>query len=391
MIVAALVIAAQLQLAGDSITLSEALALARSGRAQGAVAASQVAAARAAVRTSGAVPNPTLSYTYSDAVPSNHLIIDQSLEWLLRRGNDRAAARAGVTRALADSTQTMTTLVRDVRIAFWRARASELSQTLVESQALQADSLARIAAARFRAGDISLLEVEQAAQEAARAHQGASLAREVARVAAANLARALGVDTAPRPVGGLDAGLDQPPDSAIDAASTPALRAAVADSVAAAATARSASVARVPLPTIQGGAEWGDPAQPGGLALVGVSIPFPLWHHGGGPAAEAKARALGAAAAAREARLDAVRDVREARIRLEEAASRARVARDSLIPAAGTLRARALRAYQAGETGIVPVLDAFRSEREVVLGGLQDELSFQEAVAQWYALAGRAE
>jgi len=71
--------------------------------------------------------------------------------------------------------------------------------------------------------------------------------------------------------------------------------------------------------------------------------------------------------------------------------ARARVARDLLIPSAGVLRARALRGYQAGESGIVPVLDAFRSERDVVLGALQDELAYQEALADWYALTGRSE
>ena len=64
----------------------------------------------------------------------------------------------------------------------------------------------------------------------------------------------------------------------------------------------------------------------------------------------------------------------------------ARSARDSLIPAAAALRSRALRAYRAGETGILPVLDAFRAERDVALAGLQDQLAFQEAVADWYAL-----
>jgi hypothetical protein len=76
---------------------------------------------------------------------------------------------------------------------------------------------------------------------------------------------------------------------------------------------------------------------------------------------------------------------------LEETARRARAARDSLLPAAVVLRARALRAYQAGETGILPVLDALRSEREVTLSALQDELAFQEALADWHALTGYAE
>jgi hypothetical protein len=61
------------------------------------------------------------------------------------------------------------------------------------------------------------------------------------------------------------------------------------------------------------------------------------------------------------------------------------------LPAAASVRARAVRAYQAGETGILPVLDALRGEREVTLGAIQDELAFQAALAEWGALIGRAE
>ena len=279
----------------------------------------------------------------------------------------------------------------EVRRSYWRARAAELSRVLVTAQAEMADSLARIASARLRAGDISLLEQGQAAQEAARAHQSVSAAREIARVTAADLARTLGLDPAPTPDDPLDAGLDQPPDSVFDPETIPALRASIADSESAAALARSAARSRLPFPTVQGGVEWGDPAQRGSLALVGIAIPIPLWQSGGGVAEEARARATRAAGLANEARLDALRDVRQARIRLEETAARARVARDSLIPAAAIVRGRALRAYQAGETGILPVLDAFRSERDIVLGALQDELAYQEAVTDWYALTGRSE
>jgi outer membrane protein TolC len=42
-----------------------------------------------------------------------------------------------------------------------------------------------------------------------------------------------------------------------------------------------------------------------------------------------------------------------------------------------------LRAYQAGETGILPVLDALRSEREAVLAAVQDLLAFQTSLADW--------
>ena len=86
-----------------------------------------------------------------------------------------------------------------------------------------------------------------------------------------------------------------------------------------------------------------------------------------------------------------MRQVRQARIHLEESAARARDDRDALAPAAAALRARAVRAYQAGETGILPVLDALRTERDVLLTTLQDQLTYQEALADWYALAGRSE
>jgi cobalt-zinc-cadmium efflux system outer membrane protein len=145
------------------------------------------------------------------------------------------------------------------------------------------------------------------------------------------------------------------------------------------------------MPTVQSGAEWGDESQPGALAVVGVAIPFPIWNRGGGAAAEARARLDRAAALTREVRFDVERQVRQARIHLEETASRARFARDTLLPAAGVLRARALRAYQAGETGILPVLDALRGERDVSLAALRDQLAYQEALAEWYALIGRTE
>jgi outer membrane protein, heavy metal efflux system len=389
MMLTAVLVLLAVQGPGDSLSLAEALARARAARVQGVVAAAQVAEARAALRLAGAVPNPVVSYSHSEAIPTNHLLVDQSLDWIIRRGPDRAAAQAGVNRARADSTQTMTELHHSVRLAYWRARAGLLSEALVQSAALQADTLALIAGARLRAGDISLLEQEQAAQEASRAHQTASSAREASRVAAAELARAIASeDPVPRPTDPLDTGLDRLPDTAVVITNVPVLRSAVADSAAAAAQVRSAGRARVPFPSLQGGAEWGDPTQPGTLSVIGFAIPFPLWQRGSGAIAEARARAERLSALTREARLDVVRQVRQARIHLEETARRARAARDSLLPSAAVLRARALRAYQSGETGILPVLDALRSEREVTLSALQDEFAFQESLADWYALTG---
>jgi len=378
---------------GDSLSLQSALARARATRGQAIVAASQVAEARAALRSAGAITNPTASYSHSGAVPQEHFLVDQPLDFLLRRGHERSAARAHISGAEADSTQTMAGLVREVRTAFYGALASGISAQLIQAQAAYADSVATFAAARLRAGDISLLEQEQAEQEAGRARQALSVAREEARVANAAFARAIAWDGTglPRPLGTLDADLAGPVAEPPATDSLPVVRAAVADSAATAALARSAAVSRIPLPSIQGGAEWGDPAQPGTLGVIGLAVPLPLWQSGGGPAAEAQARARRAAALTAEARLEAARALAEARAHLIESGARARFARDSMLPGAAVLRARAVRAYQAGETGILPVLDALRSEREVALAAIQDELAYQGALADWYALLGRAE
>lgn len=379
--------------APDSLTLTEALARARASRGQGAVAAARVAGARAAYRVAGAVPNPIASYSYTESTPRQHVTFDQPFEWLLRRGFDRRAAGAGIERAKADSTQILVELGREVRAGFYRARAASDSERLVQEQSELADSLARLAATRLRAGDISLLEQEQANQEALRARRAVSEARETSRLALAELARAIGWDRALPPAldGELDTGLDSlPTKSDRPADELPVLRAALADSAVAEAVARSASRGQIPFPSLQGGAEWSDPADAGGgaLAVIGLSIPLPLWQHGGGVVAQARAQAAQAAAAVREARLEAARVLSEARIRLDESAHRARFTRDSLVPGAHALRARALRAYEAGETGILPVFDAIRGERDIVLAAIQDLLTYQEARADWYALLG---
>jgi hypothetical protein len=80
--------------------------------------------------------------------------------------------------------------------------------------------------------------------------------------------------------------------------------------------------------------------------------------------------------------------VAEATTRRREAATRARIARDSLLPSATRLRERATAAYRAGETGVVPVLDALRSEREIALGAILDLLAYQDAVTEWNRLLG---
>ncbi|HTS87200.1 MAG TPA: TolC family protein [Gemmatimonadales bacterium] len=384
---------------GDSLTLRAALERARAARGQVRATAAVVAAARAGVRVAGTVPNPVLSYGYTDDPPRQHVTLDQSLDWLLTRGSDQRAAQSEVSRSLADSAQAAADLAAEVRSAFYGALAAQEVERVSMAQARLADSLVTIADRRLASGDIAPLERDQMVLEARRAGTRLSLAREVREVAGTRLARAMG-SASPSESFALAGSLDNGLDSLLAVSeagqgwemASPLVQAAVADSAGAAARAESAGRARAPLPSIVGGADWDNPGGPAGpLAVIGVSIPLPLWQHGSGALAAARADAARAAAQVSEARLESASRVAEARSRLWGAAERGRTARDSLLPLARTLSERATTAYKAGETGIIPLLEALRAERDVAAETIDDLLSFQEARAEWRRTRGEAE
>jgi cobalt-zinc-cadmium efflux system outer membrane protein len=270
---------------------------------------------------------------------------------------------------------------------------------VVAEQKIVADSLATLAARRVEIGDAAEFERDQLDLEAARAGQRRSRAREAASVAWARLVRSLAWDQHvehPVLLGGLDDGLSAANGmhSVVDGqvAPPPLLAAAIADSVASAERAHRAALARVPLPSVVAGADWDDPGnRRGALAVLGLSLPLPLWQRGNGGVALAQAEAAQVAAATGEIRLEITRQLSVAAVRVAEAAGRAETARDSLLPMARRLRERATVAYRAGETGVIPLLEAFRAEREVSADAVDDLLAFQEALATWKQTLGEAE
>ena len=377
----------------DTVTLAAALERARAQRASPREAAALVAEARGAYRVAGTIPNPALAASLTEDPPQRHILVSQSLDWLLRRGAERAAGQAGLDRARADSLRIMAELENEVRAAFYGALGGSEALRYAGDAAAAADSLARIADARLEAGDVSQFDRDQVALEAARAHQVASTAREQAQVAAALLARLIAWpgDMLPVPGGSLSAGLDVLPDTALPALEDiPAVRLATADSAASASLYHSARIAQIPIPEIEAGADWRDPTNPGAgtLGVIGITIPIPLWNHGGGAAAQARGRALADAARATEARLETERKMREFRIRLLETARRARAVRDTLLPAAQRLLSQAVEAYRLGESDLPQVLDAIRSERQVAQDAVDNFIAFQEALAAWTTLTG---
>jgi cobalt-zinc-cadmium efflux system outer membrane protein len=378
----------------DSLDLAAALNQARLARGQVLVAQARVSAARAGFRQAGTIPNPTGSYEYTGDTPRQHLTVDQSFDWLLTRGPSRDAASAAIVGAVADSAQLEADLAAEVRRAFYSLVAARRLRLLVDAQAATADTLADIAEHRFRSGDISRFEADAALLEAQRVRLNVSRAREVEAGAGAEFSRTLGLGEmtrAPIPTGALDDGLDGAQPTTPTEAEIPGIQRALAESTAATLRLNATKRAWIPVPSVIAGAEWSDPDRPGEtLGLIGLSIPLPLWNQGGGASASARSDADAAAATAREARLASKASLVTALARLTEAAQRARLSRDSLFPAAERLRQQATLAYQSGETGILPVLETLRAEREISASTVEELLSFQEAVAEWNRLSGVA-
>lgn len=377
---------------GDSLHLAGALAYGAGHRGTLTAASAEVQVARAGVADARALPNPTGGYTWSQDSPRQTVTIQQPLDRIFRRGGDLRAARAAVARAGADSTGAARDLEAEIRGAFYDALAARTLRGVAAAEFAVADSLAQIADRRLATGDIPEAERDRLRLERVVAMQGLSRAEGDEAAARLALARAIGwSDQAPLPpvAGALSDDLDAPPAGAIEVDSLPSVRAALADSVAAAGRSTSVSLARLPIPDLEVGRQWDDPDFPGrDLWIVGASLPIPLFNRGGAAASAARAQLRVASADLAEARRAARARIGTAAVRLEGSRVRARLAVDSLLPAASQLRTRAARAYALGQTGVLPLLDGLRAEREIVAGAMTDLLAYQDALATWLSLTG---
>ena len=379
----------------DSLNMETAVSRALTHRGQSRASAAAVSRARAEARLAGQISNPVAGYSYTEDSPRQHFTIQQSFDWLLLRGAARAAAQSGVRSALADSVITAAAIATATRSAFYRALAAEAGLRLLTDQALIADSLAGIARERLRRGDISELESEQLGLEASRTRQALSQGREDRDASLAELRQLIAwplTDSLPPLSGRLDEGLEVPPIPSLPESLVPSVSFRLADSAAASLRRQSAVLGRYPVPALEFGLDWDDPTQPGQKLLVlGLSIPLPLWNTFGAQIAAARADADEAMAMLAESRSFLRGQLAATRIRIEESRYRARLARDSLLPLAHRIRERTARGYQLGETGVIPLLDALRVERETALDMVQGLVAFQEAQATWASLLGIAQ
>jgi cobalt-zinc-cadmium efflux system outer membrane protein len=342
------------------------------------------------VREAGVIPNPTVTVSRVEQLASSRMTVNQPLSWLVRRGPAMQAARFALDGARYDSARTTADFLRDVRTAFFAALAGREQARLADEEAMLADSLAALAARRAAAGDISELERDQIAQDGLRARLIASEARVASHEASSVLAHLLGWPGAqpPVPAGALDDGLTGQ-GAALDPGDVdalPSVRGPMLAARAAAGVVRSLEWTRLPIPGFYLERDWNTLVP--GTTRVGVSLPIPLFTLGSEAIATARARATRLEAEAADARFATRRRVTVAATRMNEAAARALLARDSLAPQARHTREGVVRLYDAGRASVLDVLGTLRTEREARATLISSLLGFQQARAELDAALG---
>ncbi len=339
-------------------------------------------AAAARVIEAQGYPDPDLLASYSKDAPQYHF----SIAWPMDLGGVRS------TRIRSATSQREAALLRfqferasiafDADTAYTQALAARARAQLSRRNAIDADSLRRIAEIRRDAGDASDLEVQLAlvfAGQQANAATGDSLALLLSLL---DLQAVTGMATDQVTIALSDT-LGLPPGDALSAQGMTLSVAAAESSVSAAENQLRLQEKLVwSLPALEAGFETGDPFGDtrGVLPTFGVSLPLPLWNRNRGAILGAAAERDRARAELTLARLESA--ARITRARREYAVATDRLQRDvQLLESANRVVAMSIQAYQEGAAPLASVLEGQRTSREVLVQYIDD------LAAAWNAAA----
>jgi outer membrane protein TolC len=369
-------VAVQAAHAQQPVTRAQAVAAALAAGPRAALAAPDVAAARAELTGARAFQNPTAVLSRTGSVPTNHAEVEIPLDFPWLR-----SARVGAAQASLASTRLRVAFERaaaryDAEAAYVTALAAGARAGLSRRTATDADSLLRLARLRRDAGDASDLDVELAtvsAGQLAAAWDADSLGA-IAAVLELQRVMGRGSDTVSILLADLLSAPLAPGPSPLAPSSSPLLVAAADAS--ALASDRALALARrsaFAAPSLTLGAEGGDPSgtEKGPLGIVGISIPLPLFNWNGAAIQAATANRDRARVEADVARRES--DAAIAAARRELAAALRRVDRDrALVASADRVAAMSLVAYGAGAAALPNVLEAQRTARQALADYVND-------------------
>jgi cobalt-zinc-cadmium efflux system outer membrane protein len=377
----ALCSAPAVSLAQQPVTREQAVAAALARGARAAFGRADTAAASGALHAARLYPNPTALGSYSRDVPHYHVTADLPLDlpWI-------RSARIGAAASARDAARYNFAFERaairfDVDTAYTRALAALARARLSRRNALDADSLRKMAQLRREVGDVSELDVRLAAVNAGQLENVAADDSIAAVQAHLSVQLAMGLPAEEVTITLADS-LAPPADSIPAPAGEPLPVAAAAASFRASERALSLAHRSVfAAPSLQVGFDADDPGgQRGLLPTIGFSLPLPLFNWNGGEVRQAAAARDRAQASLDLARRETGAEL--ARVRRGFALALARLARDRrLLSSADRVAAMSLQAYAEGVVALPNVLEAQRNAREALARYIDDVAAANDAAA----------
>jgi outer membrane protein TolC len=359
------------------VTLEEALAAASSIPDVVAATASE-RAADAGIRAARAPGEPSLTLATRSVTARESLAVSVPFRWGGQRGTAVDEAKAERETAARSREAAIATARRLCRVAWVTLAAAEDRLRAADELVARSETNRRAIDDLLEVQRASRLDAARAKAEWATASASRAAAEQAVVAASAELRALLGAD-----VGRLSAGESRPtppPEAALSdwrqraLASSPDVVIAAAELRTAEARVARRARERLPATSLEAGADWNDPTQPGTDALLGLGITFPT--RGGAALDAARADRDRAAALLELARRRVDADVETAWSSV--AAARARFqAVDELAQPAAVESAELTRiAYREGKLDLFRLLDAERALAE-------SERDHAEAYRDW--------
>jgi len=372
--------------ARETVTEKQAIQLALDREGIAARDEADRAGSLAEIDIVGPRENPAVEISREAAGGENewHIGIMQPIDLNGRRGSLVQAARADAAAVDAEITRRRQVLVAEVRSAFVGCAGVQAELNIWQRYTGELAEAERVSSARANAGDTAVYDVRRVRVEQRAAEAQSARARGEAVAECAALAALTGL-SGPQ----VDLTAITQVSSAESPADRPDLLASERRLEAASRRVRAAEQARIPQVVVGAGVlrrDDGFNTAYGPAVSVGMKVP--IWN--GGSAAVRREEA-------RQAALQSELPISQRRVKAEQesALARASSAREAAVAAAGAredagrLGTIAETAYQAGEIGVVELLDAYEAARDADLSVIALALDAARAAVEYDLATGR--
>jgi outer membrane protein TolC len=396
--------AAASALAQQTLTVREAVDRALASRPSLKAEAERVTVAEGLRQQAAARPNPEFQFqnenlrpgqTYSRDVDTLAYVV-QPLDILGKRGRRIDAAEQTVTRTQAEYELAKQRMVRDVKLAYWRARGAQQSRDLLRSTVDNFRQIIDYNNARLRVGTIAEQDVLRVQLEGERLAITANLAALRASRAEAELIREIGDPsiTTPALTEALDTTSAITPLSAEEVLAQRAeMKIARASLEEARARARLQDVLARPDLTLTYGykrTQLPDTTQAANTSIAAFAVKVPLFDRNAGNRAAATAETRRQQALVEAARLDVLTDFGAA---VQDYVQRQTEVVGTLQPMrehAGNIASIAQTVYVQTGGDLLRLLDAQRSRLDAELAWVEGMVDYQQSIVNLEAAEGVA-